>query len=200
MSHYALFLLGNGFDQNDSARPDSFTRATIEDSARFYRKLKQQGCQVTYVVDNSIVVGPTGVLWFEAMRLQAIHYGVGEEDIILTKTQTWNAPTNALAIIEAYQSLPVGGKLVLFVYAGGAVSRYFRSTYHAVAKYVKNTDLKFDLRHPDTQLNLKSRCLYFALWLVTALMALTKPTFRFWFNLRNELDRKRLHEFTRTVE
>ena len=200
---YAVIPLLNGFDPADENRIDEFSRLALMKAAALYRKLKNGGASVGFVVIKSVVKSSSGKnVWFEVMKKWVIAAGVDENDIIVTEMETINALTDGLALSRFSQKNPET-KMFIISYAHSIVL-YFRLTYKSVARIIDGYDFNFQVIPSDGQLrpNIKSKLLYWGLGIFTALITTgyTDFLFRLWFKFRNYHDKKRIDGFVRTVE
>lgn len=200
---YAVVPLLNGFDPTNEDKVDEFSRLTLIKSVALYRKLKDGGVSVGFIVVRSIVKSSLGKkVWFEVMKKEAVAAGVSEEDIILTETETINALTDGLAL-SRFSKKNIGTKIFIVAYARCVVP-YFRLTYKNVSRIIDGFDFNFQVIPSDSQLrpNIKSKLLYWGLGVFTALITTgyTDFLFKLWFKFRSHHDQKRITGFVRTVE
>lgn len=204
MREYAIVPLLNGFDPNNEDKVDEFSRAVLEKSVAVYRRMKEKGFDGHFLVIRSIVRSRVKKnIWFEVMRKEAIGLGVDPSDIVLTDIETTGALTDGLAISRFSKK---NSELAIYIIAANSsVAGYFRATYKAVGRILDNNpDFDFGIWYLNEGpvASLKTRILYFGLWLFTVLISTgyTDFLFRLWFKFRDWHDRKRISGFVRTVE
>lgn len=200
---YAMIPLLNGFDPANEEKVDEFSRLTLMKAVVLYRKLKDGGASVGFVVIKSVVKSSSGKnVWFEVMQKEAIAAGVDENDVVLTEMKTINALTDGLAL-SRFSQKNTGTEIFIVAYARCVVP-YFRLTYKNVARIIDGHDFNFQVIPSEGQLrpNIKSKILYWGLGIFTALITTgyTDFLFKFWFKFRNHHDQKRIIGFVRTVE
>lgn len=188
----------NGFDPRKPNQPDAFSLSALIIAANLLREPK--GSQGTaLVVIRSVVKGPTGQIWWQAILERIQGLGIALQDVVIPEKESRNAFGDALAILEIAKVHPQA-KIHIVVYSGGFVSRYLAQVYRGVAKYLEGRKLTFELLHsswPET--GFKSQLLYWALWVATWIASLSRPSFLAWYHFRQWSDRRRLKEFRRTV-
>jgi len=195
---HLVFWIGNGFDPRVPNQPDAFSRASLQQAVQRYSHYKIIKQTVLFPIIQSLVRGPTGLVWHQVMTAAASAQGVATSDMPLTRP-TLNALTDAEAMIEFAQEYP-DSEIHIFVYAGGAVALYLGETYRAVARHFYGQEFDFELYSPAISVpDLKSQILYFCLWGVTQLISWNSWLFLKWYNFRDSTDRKRLERFRRTV-
>lgn len=199
VKEYAIFWIGNGFDDQDPNRVDRFSRACLEQAVQRYQKLKQKGKKVYFPIINSVVKDPSGqVIMKDVLKKEILEAGVDIEDIELTSTQTTGSSTDALAITRFAKKHP---ETKIEIYATTkSVAKYFEIMYKAVAHWVENYELNFSIYFPDQIPNLKSQLLYHLLRIFTLIVAQSKFSFMIWYNFLNWVFSKRVKGFTKTIK
>jgi hypothetical protein len=198
---YAIYWVANGFDPNDPKKTDEFSRISLEKAVQCYRELKNSGEKVLFLAPRSIVKDATGtVILHETLKDEMWLSGIDLSEIKLTDQETTGATTDGLAIAQFVKE---NSDVQIEIFATCFwTAKYFEVMYGAVAKWIVGRKFDFSpIYYPDQTPNLKSRCLYATLYLVTFIMSLTKPTFKLWYNFLNKaVYKRRLRKFVRTIE
>lgn len=197
-----IYWAPNGFQEGNPHAVDSFSRASLVKAVARCKELRDRGEWAHLLVINSVVRDSSRRIIFRdtlyGEAVEACRRADVSAHVELTPRETTGSPTDGLALAEFMKANP--DAIAEVVACTKECARYFGAMYCAVASHVLGYDLQATFSwatsaKPDAE----SRFVYGAMWLVTIVAAVARPTFMAWYNFLNWRYQRRLDGFSRTI-
>lgn len=196
--NYAVTWIANGFSPESPFKTDELSRWCLTYAVREYRSLKGGGKKPVFLVINSIVRDPQGMVSLGTTILaETLRAGISDEDIVVLPTETTGSPTDALSLAR-YAKEHTDTEFRIFTTVQ-AVDAYFRAMYTAVARHVVGCEPIYVFYWTAEGGSLPRRFVYWAMRLITRMAAKRKWAFMWWYNFLNRRYDRRMEGFTRTM-
>lgn len=196
--NYAIVWIANGFSPESPFKTDELSRRCLAYAAREYYSLKAEDERPVVLVINSIVRDPQGMVSLGTTILaETRQLGILDEDIVVLPTETTGSPTDALAL-ACYAKEHPDAEFRIFTTVQ-AVDAYFRAMYPAVARHVVGCEPNYVFYWTAEGGSLPRRFVYWAMRLVTRIVAKRRWAFMWWYNFLNRRYDRRVEGFTRTM-
>lgn len=195
---HALVWVANGFDPDNPERTDIYSKNSLHMALQKYRIWKSRECHILFVLINSVVRNVSGgPKLADVLQKEAREVGVCPQDIYILPLETTGSPTDALAVVRFAKAHP---RMLLDVFATSReTAAYFAVMYIAVARWLENCEPEMFFHAPDETIGLRGRILYGMMRRVTAIAALTRPSFLCWYRFLDRRYQRRKTRFTRTI-